>query len=92
VYGVTVADGVVYTCLGATLAAFDAYDGALLLSGGADCNQAPVVVNGTVYVGDISVDALTPQGVVTTSAPRPPVEELHPDMALAPQRTPERLL
>ena len=87
----TVADGVVYVRLGETLAVFDAYDGALLWSGNADCIQAPVVVNGTVYVGRTSVDALTPQGVVPTSVPRPAVEELHPDMALAPQRTPERL-
>jgi hypothetical protein len=88
--GTTVANGVVYACLSGTLAAFDAYDGALLSSGGSDCNQAPVVVNGTVYAGSFSVNALTPQGVVPSSAHRPAVEELHPDMDLTPQRTPER--
>jgi hypothetical protein len=91
IFGTTVAGGVVYACLGATLTAFDAYNGSYLWGAGADCNQAPVVVNGTVYTGYYSVDALTPQGVVPAAARRPVVSELIPDMTLAPDRTPERL-
>ena len=101
VHGITAANGLVYACIGmygvGVLSAYSATDGALIWSGGGDCNSAPVVVNGIVYSAYAELTAYAPfEPSGTTNAamkmsavPRPEISQLVPDRRLTAQRTPE---
>lgn len=92
VFGLSVANGVLYGCIGTgagfggTLFAFDASFGGLLWSGGQCIGGGPIITNGTVYAAFANVTAYklpgqTPNRVVL--APR----TLHPDFRLLPGRS-----
>jgi hypothetical protein len=89
--GLSVANGVLYGCIGGSLSAYYLSYGEQLWSGG-DCNSQPVIVNGTVYATDATLAAYTVPGLSSDALhPKPEAYELKPDLGLAPQQTPEQI-
>lgn len=86
--GISVANGVLYACDGGNAVAFSAVTGASLWTGGF-CSIAPKAVNGTLYVagnGDFTAYNLPGASGPSAVRPKPHVQDLHPDIALQPQR------
>jgi hypothetical protein len=89
--GLSVANGVLYGCIGGELSAYYLSYGEQLWSGG-DCNSQPVIVNGTVYAATVTLAAYTVPGLSSDALhPKPEAYELKPDLRLAPQQTPEEI-
>jgi hypothetical protein len=91
VIGVSVANNVLYGCIGTgagfggTVFAYYAQAGYLLWSGGRCTGGAPIIANGTVYATFASLTAYSLPGFQPTAVPaRPALGTLHPDYRLRP--------
>jgi hypothetical protein len=89
VFGLSVANGVLYGCVGTgagfggTLFAYDASFGGLLWSGGQCIGGAPIVANGTVFAAFASITAYRLPGFQPDAVPaRPAPRGLRPDYHL----------
>lgn len=95
-YGLSVANGVLYGCIDnvfgsfeGELAAFDASSGGLLWTGGG-CTSAPVIANGNLFGALVEISAYNlPQLSSTAVVARPELSALKPDLQLAAERTPD---
>ncbi len=67
--GLSVANGVLYACIGSRVTAYDASSGARLWTGG-HCSAAPVVVNGVLYSTYSDLSAYTLTGAQATARHR----------------------
>jgi len=91
VFGVSVANGVLYGCVGTgagfggTVFAYDASYGGLLWSGGQCVGGAPIIANGTVFTAFASITAYRLPGFNADAVPaRPALRVLRPDYHLLP--------
>ena len=91
VIGLSVANGVLYGCIGTgvgfggTVFAYDASFGGLLWSGGQCVGGAPIVANGTVFAAFANITAYRMPGFQPNAIPaRPALRALHPDYRLLP--------